>query len=236
MQVKVDLLFIKSSFLLSLTDILQIGLSLLSLSINESSLLTHSPNSNAASPSFARQLYIHALTYLLRGLPADLTTEETVAVRSALPQGLVTPMRVEVGAGQGSLFLDANTRINGRTKDNPPSVLHRTLARTIINLFLFVQFVLPYLKVLLQAAYQFERSHQISEKLLASGMDTVDGIGKIGMKSGTALWGSGVALGLGEVVAWIAEGVSGGIQEGLGEGMARVGVRKDMEVRTKDQL
>jgi hypothetical protein len=145
-------------------------------------------------------------------------------------------MRVEVTAGHENLFLDANTRMHGRTKENPPSVLHRTLATTIVNLFLFVQFMLPYLKVLLQAAYQFERSHNISEKLFASGMDTVDGIGKIGMKGGAALWGSGVALGLGEVVAWIAEGVSGGIQEGLGEGMARVGVRKDMEARTKDQL
>lgn len=171
----------------------------------------------------------------MRGLPADLTTEESLSVRSALPQGVVSPMRVEVAGSRGSLFLDANGRQRG-TRDAQPSVLHRTLASTIVNVFILFQFLLPYVRVLLRAAYDYERTHRISEKVLASSIDTVDGLGKIGMKGGTAIWGSGLALGFGEVVAWVVDGVSGGIQEGLGEGMARVGVRKEMEMRKENDL
>jgi hypothetical protein len=210
-----------------------IGLSLLSLSISESNTLSQKPESSAASPFFARQLYIHALTYLLRGLPTDLTTEEGLSVRSALPPGIVAPLRLEFdGVDMPSYHGSKNGR--RATKQSQPSVLHRTLATSIINFFVLVQFLLPYIKVLLQAAYDYERTHRISEKVLASSIETVDGLGKIGMRGGVAIWGSGLALGVGEAVNWIVEGVSGGIQEGLGEGMARVGVRKVVEVKRDD--
>jgi hypothetical protein len=122
------------------------------------------------------------------------------------------------------------------TKQSQPSLLHRTLATSIINFFILVQFLLPYIKILLRAAYEYERTHRISEKVLASSIETVDGLGRIGMRGGGAIWGSGLALGVGEAVNWIMEGVSGGIQEGLGEGMARVGVRKEVEVKRDDDL
>jgi hypothetical protein len=212
---------------------MMIGLSLLSLSISESSALSQKPELSAASPSFARQLYLHALTYLLRGLPTDLTTEEGLSVRSALPPGIVAPLRLEFdGVGMPSYNSPKNGR--QRTKQSRPSVLHRTLATAIINFFIIVQFILPYIKVLLRAAYEYERTHHISEKVLASSIETVDGLGKIGMRGGFAIWGSGLALGVGEAVNWIVEGVSGGIQEGLGEGMARVGVRKEVEAKRDD--
>lgn len=207
-----------------------IGLSLLSLSISESNALSQKPESSAASPSFARQLYIHALTYLLRGLPADLTTEEGLSVRSALPPGIVAPLRLEFDGVEMPSYHGSKNRRRGR-KQSQPSVLHRTLATSIINFFILVQFILPYIKVLLRTAYEYERNHRISEKVLASSIETVDGLGKLGMKGGAAIWGSGLALGVGEVVNWIVEGVSGGIQEGLGEGMARVGVRKEVDVK-----
>jgi hypothetical protein len=212
-----------------------IGLSLLSLSISESNALSQKPESSAASPSFARQLYIHALTYLLRGLPHDLTTEESLSVRSALPPGTVAPLRLEFDEVEMHSY---HGSMNGRrgTKQSQPSVLHRTLATSIIHIFILIQFLLPYIKVLLRATYEYERTHRISEKVLASSIETVDGLGKIGMRGGIAIWGSGLALGVGEAVNWIVEGVSGGIQEGLGEGMARVGVRKEAEVKRDNDL
>jgi hypothetical protein len=212
-----------------------IGLSLLSLSISESNALSQKLEPSTASPSFARQLYIHAITYLLRGLPTDLTTEEGLSVRSALPPGIVAPLRLEFDRVEMPSYPGSR---NGRrrTKQSQPSVLHRTLATSIINFFVLVHFLIPYIKVLLRAAYEYERTHRISEKVLASSIETVDGLGKIGMRGGVAIWGSGLALGVGEAVKWIVEGVSGGIQEGLGEGMARVGVKKGVEVKRDDNL
>jgi hypothetical protein len=212
------------------------GLSLLSLSISESNALSQKPESPAASPSFARQLYIHALTYLIRGLPTDLTTEEGLSVRSALPPGIVAPLRIELTGMEASSFHNSKDGIGRGTKETQPSVLHRTLATSIVNIFILIQFLLPYIKVVLRAAYEYERSHRISEKVLASSIGTVDGLGRIGMRGGGAIWSSGFVLGVGEVVNWIVDGVSGGIQEGLGEGMARVGISRDVKAKRNNKL
>ncbi len=212
------------------------GLSLLSLSISESNALSQKPKSSTASPSFARQLYIHALTYLLRGLPTDLTTEEGLSVRSALPPGIAAPLRLEIDGVEMHSYRGSKNGLARATKPGQPSLLHRTLAASIINFFVLVQFLLPYIKVLLRAAYEYERTHHISQKVLESSIDTVDGLGRMGMKGGCVIWGSGLALGVGEAVNWIVDGVSGGIQEGLGKGMARVGVRKEDDAKREDNL
>lgn len=65
-------------------------------------------------------------------------------------------MRLEITAEQTS----------ARQTQEPPSILHRTLAITIIQLFILFQLVLPYVKFFLQAAYKYEREHKISVKLL----------------------------------------------------------------------
>jgi len=189
-------------------------------------MVSKKPNLANDSASFIRHVYINAIAYLLRGLPTDLTVEEQISVRSALPQGLVSPLRVEMAASQGSLLIESNVRAESAQRETQPSVLHRTLATTIINLFLFLQFLLPYIQILLRAAYDYERTHRISEKVLVASIETVDGLSKLGLQGGNALLRSGLALGFGELFAWIIEGVSGGINEGLGEGMARVCARK----------
>jgi hypothetical protein len=219
-----------------LADFPPIGISLLSLSISESSTLSQKSDSSTASPSFARQLYIHALTYLLRGLPTDLTAEEGLSVRSALPPGIAAPLRLEFDDVETRSYHGSKKGLRRGAKQRKPSVLHRTLATSIINFFILVQFLLPYIKVLIRAAYEYERTHHISEKVLAGSIDTVDGLGKMGVRGGGAIWGSGLALGVGEAVNWIVDGVSGGIHEGLGEGMARVGARKNLEGKREDGL
>jgi hypothetical protein len=155
--------------------------------------------------------------------------EESLSIRAALPTGVISPLRAEVSGDECHLLHGSPAEGSGRPRTSEPSVLHRTLAYTIIHIFLFVQFILPYIKVILRAAYEYERTHHISEKVLAGSIDTVDGLGRIGIRGSGAVWGSSLALGLGEVVSWVVDGVSGGIQEGLGEGMARVGIRKEVE-------
>ncbi|EKD19707.1 hypothetical protein MBM_01659 [Drepanopeziza brunnea f. sp. 'multigermtubi' MB_m1] len=191
------------------------GLSLLSLAVNESSTISQGPSLGNAS--FARQLYLHGLTYLIRGLPSDLTTEEQLSIRSSLPQGIVEPLHVEI---------NGHSYTAGPAPDAQPSVLHRTLASSIVQLFIFLQFILPHLKYLLRAAYQYDREHKISEKVLRQGIDTVDGLGKTGLSLVEAIYGMGdgrFGQIITETIAWIVEGITGGIHEGLGEGMAIMG-------------
>lgn len=196
------------------------GLNLLSLAVEESSTLSQDPR--FGNPSFARQLYLHALTYLLRALPSDLTPEEQLSVRSALPVGVVEPLRLEVNARYKS------SNVSGDS-DNQPSLLHRTLASAIVQMFIIFQFILPYLKYLLSAAYQYEREHKISEKVLSQSIETVDILGKKSLSITGAIYGMGdgkVGQLITDAATWFVEGVTGGIHEGVGEGMVIMGARR----------
>jgi len=202
------------------------GLNLLSLAVEESS--TISQDSRFGNASFARQLYLHAMTYLLRALPSDLTAEEQLSVRSALPAGVVEPLRVELDSAG---YTGAKTADGAG--DNSPSLLHRTLASTIVQIFILFQFMLPYLKYFLNMAYQYERTHKISEKVLSQSLDAVDTLGKRGLSLTGAIYGIGdgkVGQALNDAACWFVEGVTGGIHEGLGEGLAIMGGRRPQTV------
>lgn len=192
---------------------MSIGLNLLSLSFSESGSATRSQDPRFGNDGLARQLYIHSLTYLLRALPEDLTAEEEVSVRGALPMALLS-----------------HTEPPPRPASEP-SLLHRTLASTIVQLFILLQFVLPYLKYLLTAAYRYEREHKIAEKVLRQGVDAVDMLGRQSVQFTAAIYEIGegrVGQVIGDGVKWVVDGVTGGIHEGVGEGMVRlVGPREE---------
>lgn len=193
-----------------------LGLNLLSLAVEESS--TISQDARFGNASFARQVYLHALTYLLRALPSDMSTEEQLSIRSALPLGVVEPLGLDINPGYSANIVSPAS--------DQPSLLHRTLASTIVQLFVLFQFMLPYLKYLLSAGYQYDREHKISEKLFSQGIETVDSLGKTGMSLTTAIYGMGdgkVGQMITHTAAWLVEGITGGIHEGVGEGMVIIG-------------
>lgn len=147
-----------------------------------------------------------------------MTTEEQLSVRSSLPEGVVEPLGFAVEGGAPNTGLNLSKR--------KPSLLHRTLATTIVQLFIFFQLIFPYVKNFLQSAYRYDREHKITEKVLTQGVTTVDEIGKRGLTVTGAIYGMGngrVGQVLTESATWLVEGVSGGIHEGLGEGMAMMG-------------
>jgi hypothetical protein len=147
-----------------------------------------------------------------------MSTEEQLSIRGALPPGVVDPLHFNVNPGY-------NAHIGSPPSDQP-SLLHRTLASTIVQLFILFQFILPYLKYLLSAAYQYDREHKVSEKLFSQGIETVDILGKTGMSFTNAIYGMGdgkVGQMITQTAAWFLEGIAGGIHEGVGEGMVIIG-------------
>ncbi|CAG8976022.1 hypothetical protein HYALB_00007549 [Hymenoscyphus albidus] len=195
------------------------GLNLLGHAVSESSACHQT--GGIGNASFARQMYIHSLTYLLRALPHDMTTEEQLSVRSSLPEGVVEPLGFAVEGGM------PNTATGSlKLPQRKPSLLHRTLATTIVQLVIFFQLIFPHIKNFLQSAYRYDRQHKITEKVLTQGVTTVDEIGKRGLTVTGAIYGMGNGR-VGELITesatWLVEGVSGGIHEGLGEGMAMMG-------------
>jgi hypothetical protein len=194
------------------------GRNLLGSAVEES--LSLSQGASNADPAFIRQLYIHSVTYLLRGLPDDLSTEERLSLRTALPSGIAEPVRL----GNHNLcqsYLESDGRIRNR-QCYPPSLLHRILASLVIQLFILASFLLPHIKILLRKAYLYERNNRISEKMLAKSIDTVDTVGKKGIEFGEAVAKIGdgkLGQTFNELAVWCFEGVAGGIYEGVGEGL-----------------
>lgn len=171
--------------------------------------------SEPRSQAFSRQLYIHALAYLIQALPADLSNAETVCIDDALPHGLQRRTQVSLS--------------HSRTQQHPPSLLHRFLASAIIQFFILCQLVLPYVRFFLHKAYRYERTHQISEKILLTSVNTGERIARLWcdiLQVISKIPDKKLVAMLASILLWWVQGISGGIHEGVGEGMSIIGVTK----------
>jgi hypothetical protein len=98
-----------------------------------------------------------------------------------------------------------------------------------VQLFILFQFILPHLRYLLSSAYQYDRKHKISERILSGSIETVYTLGRRGLSIGEAVLGIGdgrVGQMMGWMTSWLVEGITGGIHEGLGKGMVIIGAKR----------
>ena len=174
-----------------LTDLL--GLDLLQIALTET-------NGNyCQDPAFSRHIHIDALSYLLRGLPEDLTEQEAERIRNALPQSVV------LHVAQPEPKSTANS-----------SLLHRGLASSVVLACLIIRLLLPYFKYLIAAAYRFEKSHQVSEKVFLFGVSIAKSLGKKSLQVANSTLGNDFVS---SSMAYCVDGVRGGLTEGLGKGL-----------------
>lgn len=175
-------------------------------------LLTLSAQESLADTTFSRQLYIHSLSYLLRGLPATLTNDEETSLRAAVPQSLHTsPPEATVQ----------------RNRNPEKTLLHRVVSRIILNVFVLVTYVTPRLQAVVAMAYTYEREHQLSKKLFARTVNAADATGRLSrvvFNAFCGMDGGKVGQAVEDMVLWWVQGVCGGVQEGVGEGLRVMGV------------
>ncbi|PKY09130.1 hypothetical protein P168DRAFT_287203 [Aspergillus campestris IBT 28561] len=171
----------------------------------------------------ARSLFLHALGYLLGALPDDLSPDEATSLKSSIPGKVkrsIAPSSVGTGHAPGSMTRQS-------VQDSvQPSCIHRLLAFTIIQFSLLVHFLMPYIKVLLQNMYQYERSHRITERVFSTALGAADHLGKGGCNLGSrvmTMQEGKLGAKVSGAAAWWMEGVAGGVCEGVGEGMAILG-------------
>lgn len=166
-----------------------------------------------------RQLYVHGITYLLRGLPSNLTPEETLSLQAAVPQSIANfqnescshaliPFAEETNASQG-----------------PPreaSILHRVTAIIVFETFVLIQFLLPYIKLFLGHAYRFEREHKVTQRLVNNGLMTADAVRRGGLQLSHTICQMNdgkVGQALNEMTLWCVRGLTGGLQQGITDGV-----------------
>ncbi|KAJ5088634.1 hypothetical protein N7456_012250 [Penicillium angulare] len=182
-----------------------------------------------ADGRLARSLYVNALMYLLDALPADLTTEETTMLSNRLPHSVKSSLAISSPAQP--------VQLEGQMSTKPPpstrSYLHRVLASAIVHIFVLIRLFLPYIQAFLRWVYEYERSHRITQRIVATTLDAADELGKrsAGIGSTASKLNEGrLGAALGTFVSWWIEGIAGGVYEGVGEGMVHLGLlRQDME-------
>ncbi|KAL8795690.1 MAG: hypothetical protein Q9195_001928 [Heterodermia aff. obscurata] len=159
---------------------------------------------DSKSQAVSRQQFIHSLAYLLHGIPDDLSSHEKETLLGALPEQLQRHQE--------------HSQMSDHQPSRGPSLVHRFFASGIIQIFLFFQVFLPYLKHLVRLAYQFERTNHISERVLEMSIAVINGISK----KGSSVIGTFVRSEYGRIaqlaaaisIWWIKE-VSNGIQDGV---------------------
>lgn len=150
--------------------------------------------------------------------------EEKLCLQAALPSSVgQQPVIVH-----GQELILANNDNNDRTNpiqgpESKPSVLHRLTAAGFLQAFILIQFLLPYVKLFLMQAFEYERKHRISERVVRSSIDTVDGFGRKTGDITSAIYSMNngkVGQAINECAVWWVRGLTGGIHQGIGEGIA----------------
>jgi hypothetical protein len=214
------------------------GLNMLVISASETQQMPDAEGSSTNSPPqpLARHLYIHGTQYVLRGLPETLANEEAVGLWSSLPRPVREVAILEAAAEiakSNSLKMQQNAvtapghqiQPRGGIESRQRSGLHRLVAALTVYILLLVQFLAPYIRYFFSSAYELERKHQVTEKMLASGAWSID---QAAMLSDTVcrMNDGKVGKAIAEAVVWWIEGIMGGIQQGVGDGLTEMGLRR----------
>ena len=159
--------------------------------------LEESNASDADSQAFSRQLYLESVANLIQGLPSDLTDQETLLLRNALTK---RP--------------DINEATQSQTCNR--SLLHRSLASVIIFICLLLRLAFPYIRLLLAAAYSYDREYHIRERLLAFSVTAADSLGRMSVALASTAMSNQTFL---RAVTYWIDGIRGGWNEGFDQGL-----------------
>ncbi|KAJ8101520.1 hypothetical protein POJ06DRAFT_251724 [Lipomyces tetrasporus] len=165
---------------------------------NEKAALTDPRN------DISRQLYVHALTYLLRALPANLTLSEVLDIGKFLPDAVIeTEYHRRSAPGIDTMSATGSgEQLPKSHQDN--SKLEEAIIYLIRGLAVTLKVSTPYVIELLRKLAEKEREYKVSERTLAISCAVVDRLSRSAV--GNALMATGV-------------NVLGAVGKGLGEGL-----------------
>lgn len=172
-----------------------------------------------SGPEFERKAFLDGAEYILKALPDDLSEQEIDRLRASTPLNFLP-----------SPSSDPNERLfyPYRRAGQPRSALHRAVQALVIQVFILIQLALPYIVLLLRLAARTEREYKVSQNVVSVGIGLANTIGSNGMRLTSSVCNMGdgkVGQTLGDVVAWTVEGLTGGLTEGVGEGLAIMGAK-----------
>lgn len=157
--------------------------------------------------------------------------EETLRLQAAMPSELIPSQQPT-----DRVIVQGQSHDNRATQqEEDPTILHRVVAMIVLQAFLLLSFLWPYIQTTCRGAYQYEREHHISEKLLNQSWTTANTLSKNTMTVAKTIcsWNDGqVGAALEDVIFWWVHGITGGLRDGVKDGMEVFGVRS-MDHRDK---
>lgn len=149
-------------------------------------------------PAVVRSMHIDALKYMHAALPNNLTPAETDAIVGSLPPSVRGELRYQ-------------QPVSSRTTSGENNVLRRAVSDSVCSLIAVVIFLLPFLMEMFNRLLRYEREHRVSEKMLSSGVATVNAFGERGLDLKDSRVGSAIL----ETGIWVLDGIVGGVNDGL---------------------
>ncbi|KAH8173030.1 hypothetical protein LIA77_07285 [Sarocladium implicatum] len=171
---------------------------------------------SAVSGDFERDAYIDGLSYLLRGLPEDLSPHERDRLRLSMPAAL--EVAGAHGTNQGAL----------QQPESRPSSVYRLTNAAVVNLIIVLSLLVPYLLLLLQWLASLERKYKVSESVSHITLSVMSAVAQKATRMAETSRGSNAHVGeqvLGSVL-WTMEEVTRGLSDGVDRGLSDVRARR----------
>jgi hypothetical protein len=152
-----------------------------------------------------------------------LSNEETLRVQAAIPLEIL-PSQPSIN--KAGIQRRPSGDSSAKQHEEYPTIVHRAVATMVLQFFLLISFLWPYCC----GAYRYERKHHISERVLAQSWMTANALSRNTLAVGRTVcrWNDGqVGNALEDVVLWLVQGVTGGLREGVKDGMQVFGMNAE---------
>ncbi|EAT86375.1 hypothetical protein HBI56_100670 [Parastagonospora nodorum] len=166
---------------------------------------------NSLRTEMIRSQYLYNLTVLLRSLPQSLTPAESMNLRAAVPE---TILEMEQGTQPQTIGAAVDTH-DGCQEPRARTALEVATAWLVLRFFLLFQLMLPYIKHFLRLAAQFEHDHQVTRRAFNTSITVGSDVSRR-VSQALCRLNEGIAgEALSNATVYCAEGIAGGIQQGL---------------------
>lgn len=194
------------------------GLALLNIALR-------SQPTTATNDPLNRRLYIDGISYILRGLPSDLTPEEALVLRAAAPPDLLPP--AAPASNETDLALQHQAKNHASQPNNEPaSLLHRSISTLTFYTLLIITLALPYLQTLFATLYALDAKHHFSARFLTQTSLLLRLLAAQVLAVAAMAWGANdgaLRHACRDFGVWVLRDICGGVDDGVGR--AVVGLR-----------
>lgn len=161
---------------------------------------------------YSRRLYIDGISYVLRGLPSDLTPEEALTIRIAVPASVLP-------APQEDTVVIRQPPQQPHRPTEPPTLLHRAISTTTFYTLLALTLLIPHIQTLFATLYALDARHNFSARFLAQTSFLLRLLAAQAVAVLAMAWGANdgaLRHACRDFGVWVLRDVCGGMDEGVG--------------------